>query len=144
MKIEIDLCPPPKKSYFISVSLNDKEAISFDNTLKGHRIVKQVLVENKEFPIGTKPTAEWDTIILDNGKFEKTYHVKWKDMGKKDWVNDEVWEAVWQKPISKELSGKLLHFSRLISDNYLNLDKYTPEVKEFEILLENTMRHLEI
>jgi len=135
MKVEIDYNPTPRKGFFISVSLSDKEAISFDYTTKAHRIVKQILVSKKPFPKNRKPTSEWDTLIFKHKKFVKEYHVKWIDQGKKDWCNDEVWETVWEKPISLSLKRKLLDYSRLFSDNYKRLDKFSKEFERFEELL---------
>lgn len=132
MDIEIDYNPSPKDTFFISVGISNKEAISFDYTSKGHRVIKQVLIDKKPFPKNKKPTAEWDAIAIDNRKFVKKYHVKWIDMDKKDWVNDEIWETVWSKPISQEIKDKLLYYSQLFSDNYKNLDKFSKEFKEFE------------
>lgn len=135
MEIEVDYQPSPSKIFFISVSLNDKEAISFDYTTKGHRIIKQVLVEEKSFPKGEKISGEWDALILKNKKLVKRYHVRWIDLGKKDWVNDEIWETVWEKPMPDELRNNLLRYSKLISDNYMNLDKFSGKLKDFENLL---------
>gem|GEM_PF-3189652 len=45
MWIEIDYNPSPCDSFFISVSINNKEAISFDYTTKGNRVIKQVLIK---------------------------------------------------------------------------------------------------
>lgn len=135
MNIEIDYNPSPSNSFFISVSLNDKEVISFDYTLKGHRVTKQVLIEKKHFSENSKINGEWDVLVLDDGRFVKKYHARWIDLGKKDWVNDEVWETAWSKPISVELRDKLLFYSRFISDNYGKLEKFAKELKEFESLL---------
>ena len=137
MNIEVDYCPTSeRKHFFISVGLNEKEAISFDYTTKGHRVVKQVLVEQKSQEEAIEQygevTAEWDTIVLKDGKFVQKYHTKWIDRGKLDTVNGETWEAVWTKPISEDIAEKLLYYSRLVSDNYENLDKFSKEMKEFE------------
>ena len=135
MDIEIDYNPSPKETFFVSVGMSDKEAISFDYTSKGHRIIKQVLIDKKPFPKDKKPTAEWDAIVINNRKLVKKYHVKWIDMDKKDLVNNEIWETVWSKPISKGLKDKLLYYSQLFSDNYKHLDKFSKEFKEFEDLI---------
>jgi len=140
MDIEVDYNPTPSKMFFISVALNNKEAISFDYTTKAHRIVKQVLIEKKPFPKDKKISGEWDALVLKKGRFVKRYHVKWIDMGKKDWANDEIWEAAWAKPISKELKNKLIRFSHFISDNYKNLQKFPKEMREFESLLSKEIK----
>jgi hypothetical protein len=135
MDIEIDYNPSPTDKFFISVGIRENEAISFDYTSKGHRVIKQVLIDKKPFPKNKKPTSEWDAIIINNRKFIKKYHAKWIDMDKKDWVNNEIWETVWEKPISRELKDKLLYCSQLFSDNYNKLDNFSKEFKEFEDFL---------
>jgi hypothetical protein len=135
MNLEIDYNPTPSKSYFISVSLNEKEAASFDYTSKGHRIIKQVLIDHKTMPKDQTITSEWDALIIENGKFIKRYHVKWVDLNKIDWVNDEVWETVMRKSLSVETKDKLLYYSQLISDNYLKMDSISSEFKAFENIL---------
>jgi len=141
MDIEVDYNPTPSKMFFISVALNDKEAISFDYTTKAHRVIKQVLVEKKPFPRNKKISSEWDALVLKDRKFVRRYHVKWIDMAKKDWVNNEIWETVWEKPIPKKLKDKLMTYSHLISDNYKDLEKFPEKMKEFEeFLLEELAR----
>ncbi len=142
MNIEIDYNPSPKKSFFISVGINEKEAISFDYTIKGHRVIKQVLVEKKPFPINKKPTSEWDTLVIENGKFKKKYHVKWIDMDNGDWVNNEIWETIWGNPISESLAKKLLYYSQFFSDNYKKLDQLKKEWNEFEEFLKKEINKL--
>jgi len=139
MDIEVDYNPTPSTSFFISVSLNNTEAISFDYTTKAHRIIKQVLVDKKHFPLDQTITSEWDALVLKDGKFVQKYHVKWIDMDKRDWCNDEIWETVKEQPISEELTEELLKYSRLISDNYEFLHKFSDEVKSFEQLLSKEM-----
>lgn len=144
MNIEIDHNPTPKTHYFISVGISEKEAISFDNTTKGHRIIKQILIESRPLEKSIKEygkiTNEWDTIILKDGKFIRKYHVKWIDGGKLDTVNNETWETVWEKPLDKNLHEKLLYYSKFVSDNYKNLDKYKREMEEFEKFLKEIIK----
>jgi len=135
MEIEIDYNPPPSKTFFISVSLDKGVIFSFDNTIKAHRVIKQILIEKKPFPKNKKPTSEWDTLVFKNRKFVKKYHIKWIDQGKKDWCNNEIWEIAWEKPISNYLKRKLLYYSRLFSDNYKNIHKFFKEFEKFEELL---------
>ena len=94
MNIEIDYDPSLKYTFFISVGTSSNEAISCDHTSKGHRVIKQVLIEKKPFPKDKTPTAEWDAIVIDNKKFVKKYLMKLSDMDKKDWINDEIYEPV--------------------------------------------------
>jgi len=135
MHIEVDHCPTSKrKHYFISVSLNKKESISFDHTIKGVRVIKQELVgieNSKKLQIA----GEWDTIILKDRKFINKYHVKWVDQGEIDIINGEVWKTVWEKKISGDLDESLLFYSRLVSDNYEDLDQFGKELRAFEDLL---------
>ncbi|MBI5065132.1 hypothetical protein HZA97_02740 [Candidatus Woesearchaeota archaeon] len=135
MQIHVDCNPSPKDHFFISAHLSDKVAISFDNTIKGNRLIKQVYVGYKPFPKKAKFNSEWNTIVLENEKFVREYRVQWIDQDKLDWLNGEIWETVWEKPISPELTKKLLYFSQLISDNYKNLHKFSKEIKEFEKLV---------
>ncbi|MFA5187741.1 MAG: hypothetical protein WC460_00060 [Patescibacteria group bacterium] len=135
MEIEVDYNPSPSKMFFISVELNKKEAISFDYTFKGHRVLKQILVEKKKMPKEIKFTSEWDALIIINKKLIKKYHIRWVDLDKKDWVNDDIWKAHNPKPISEGLKDKLLHYSQLISDNYKHLDKFQKDLTDFENLL---------
>jgi hypothetical protein len=125
--------------FFISVSLNDKEAISFDHTVKGSRIIKQVLVEEKPFPENAKTTAEWDTIVIENKKFLGIESVRWIDFGKRDWVNNQIWELAWEKPMPEELKGKLQYYSNLICQNYDKLEKFSKEMNDFEKLLSEAL-----
>lgn len=141
MEIEIDYNPTSRKeAFFISLALNNADAISFDYTTKGHRIMKQVLIESGKITEKKRKInsdGEWDTIVLNNGKFVEKYHVVWYDYDEKDLVNDELWEIVWTKPITKKVKDKLLFYSRLISDNYKNLNKFKKELKEFENFISN-------
>jgi hypothetical protein len=139
MYIDVDYNPTPSDTFFtffISVGLNDKEAISFDYTIKGQRITKQVLTEKKEVGTGSsemeKPTSEWDVIELKDGKFLNKRHVKWVDKGEIDEVEGEVWKTEWAKPMSDEVKEKMLQFSRLVSDNYKHLEDFSKEMSEFE------------
>jgi len=146
--MEVDYNPSPKEHYFISISLNENEVISFDNTTKGHRVIKQVLVEKQTQDEAVKKygkiTGGWDTIVLEDGKFVQKYHIEWIDKDKLDIVNGETWKTVWEKTLDKQLGDKLLYFSQLISDHYNELEKFPSVISEFEILLskEITKQHV--
>lgn len=146
MNIEVDYNPTPATSYFISVGLNEKEAISFDNTTKGYRVIKQVLVDNKPWEESIKKygriDGEWNVIVLEDHKFIKKYHVKWIDRDRIDIINNEIWKTTWVKPLDKKIHEKLLYYSRLVSDNYKNLDKYQKEIKEFEEVLKKEINNV--
>ncbi len=144
MNIEIDYNPSSDKRnhFFISIEIDCKTAISFDWTVKGHRVIKQVLIEKKAFPKNLKPTAEWKTIVLEDRKFVKIYSAKWIDLDQKDWVNGNVWETAWEKPITKELAKKLLYYSQLFSDNYQDLSNLSEKLKNFEKLISKEVAKL--
>lgn len=145
MIIQIDICPD-RKTFFISVPLSEKEAISFDYTQKGHRMIKQVLIEEKEQSKEAIITAEWDTIEIDidSQKLLGVKHVKWIDLNnKRDWCNNQIWETIWRKPITKELEDKLLYYSDLIQDNYRNLPKISYELENFSKLIQKTINNVE-
>lgn len=94
MYTDVDYNPTPADTFFISVGLNDKEALSFDYTTKGHRVIKQILIERKKAGVQNFDKKEisggWDVIELKDGKFVHKYHVDWVDKGKIDEINDEV------------------------------------------------------
>ena len=66
MKIEVDCGnnTEPGKSFFISVGLNKKEAISFDYTYKGHRVIKQILIKK----VKVKPKNKRTRLTIHRGK----------------------------------------------------------------------------
>jgi len=135
MNLEIDYNPTPSNAFFISVEITPKLAISFDYTLKGHRVIKQVLIEHKPFPKDKKPTAEWDALVINDAKFIKKYHVKWLDLDAKDWVNNDIWQTVLHQPIAKDAADKLLYYSQLVSDNYEHLSEFKKDYQGLEELL---------
>lgn len=135
MIIEIDYNPTPNKMFFISVSVNDEEAISFDHTTKAHRVIKQVVVDSKPFPDDRAASSEWDVLVLKDGKFVKKYHNKWIDLGERDWCNNKIWKTVKEQQISNELAECLLDYSRSVSDNYEKIQNFPDKIKEFELLL---------
>jgi len=139
MKIYIDIGEKEKNgdysNYFISIPLSKKEIISFDNSWKGHRIIRQVLIEEKKMTINQEVTSEWDTISIKDGKFVQSEHVRWVDMDKKDWCNDEIWETVAETPIPKELDESLLKYSAIVKKHYNELHKFSKEISKFEELL---------
>lgn len=139
MNIELGYNPTPSNNYFVSVGLNDKEWISFDNTTKGFRVMKQVLIDKRFKPL-EEISGEWNDIILKDGKFIGRNHCIWYDYDKFDVVNGETWETVWTKPITKEVHKKILHYSRFIADHLDELnDKYTKELSEFEDFIAEVM-----
>ncbi|MFC1682129.1 HEAT repeat domain-containing protein [Nanoarchaeota archaeon] len=150
MDIEVNYNPSKdnRKVYFISIGLSETEAISFDNTLKGHRVVKQVLIKkipySEEIKKYKKIDGKLDTLVLKDGKFVKRYQARWIDKDKIDVVNGEVWKTIWEKPIDKNTDKKLLHYCRLISDNYSCLNKFSKEMKEFEEFISKKIKEITI
>jgi len=87
-------------------------------------------------------TGRWKTLVINNGKFVKSYNVLWIDYDNLDIINGEIWETIWEKLIDDNLDKKLLYYSRLICDNYLNLDKFSDEIIKFEKILYNEIKNL--
>ena len=147
MKIYIDIGAREVKGdysgYFISVPLSNTEVISFDNSSKGYRVMKQVLAEKKEMPANSKITAQWETIIIEDGKYVESEHVRWVDMDKFDWCNNEIWETVAESPIAEELNEKLQKYSALAKKHYNELNKFTAEMSDFEKLLNENVAYYE-
>lgn len=143
MNIEIDYTPTPSDSYFVSVSLNDKEVISFDYTSKGERITKQILIRNERFPKDAKIDSEWDELVIENGVFIKKYHAVWHDMDKLDWVNDEVWETTKESSISVDVRDKILVLAQKISDFYEDAEKLKRYCSELEEILRPEIERFE-
>jgi hypothetical protein len=139
MNIELGYNPTPSTNYFISVGLNKNEWISFDNTTKGFRVIKQILSDKKFNPAGNI-SGEWDDIVLKDGKYIGRNHVVWQDFDEYDVVNGETWKTVWEKPISNEDHEKLLDFSRFIADNLETLDKYKKQMDDFEALIKQIVK----
>lgn len=135
MEIEIDYNPTPSNSFFVSVGLNKRDAISFDYTTKGHRIMKQVLVDHKPFPIDQRLDGEWNVLVFANYELLKTYHVKWIDMDQRDWVNDEIWEITAEAPITADSAQQILQLSRRISDVYRDGHNCHADIQALEELL---------
>src|SRR3989339_293585 len=116
MEIEIDYCPTSEREhYFVFVGLNENEAISFDHTLKGCRIIKQILIKDKlKKKIVNKNkliTGRWKTLVINNGKFVKSYNVLWIDYDNLDVINGEIWETDWEK-----FSNEIIKFEKLLSN----------------------------
>jgi len=109
MIVEVDFNPSPSDQFFISVGLNDREAISFDNTTKGRRITKQLLRKvdwDRTALEGETISGEWEAIFLENGKFVDKFKIRWIDKGVIDIINLAHWEVVWQVPMSDEIAYK--------------------------------------
>ncbi len=143
MIIKIDYNPSPKNSFFITVPISKTEDISFDNTDKRVGIIKQVIVDKKIMPSNIKITEEWEEILLEDRKFIKKHSIKWVDQGEIDWCNEKVFKCVWEKPLREVLKEKLVYYSRLVCDNYNNLDKFSKELIDFENLLKKELAILE-
>ncbi len=126
--------------FFISIPLSEKESISFDWTMKGHRTILQRMVESKEPMPEGNPTMEWDTLYIRGGKYIGKEHVRWYDMGKKDWVNGQLYEAVQEWPLDDNTANGLLKYSLIVRDHKSELGSYSKEMQEFEVLLNKLIR----
>lgn len=142
MEIHIAKYPSPMNYFLISIEIASGIALTFQNTRKAERIIKQKLIEKKKMQNNARITDEWKTIVINNAKFDFEYNVRWIDLNYKDWINDEIWETVWEKPLSKKLSEALLHYSRIISDNYDNIEKIKEEISKFEELISDVIAEL--
>ena len=87
IKLLCDIMPKNSKDkYFITIELNNKgDGISFDNTVKGHRILKQVNIG--KYKDNDRITEEWDIYSFVDGRFSGIIHEKWIDKGKDDIIN---------------------------------------------------------
>ncbi len=86
-------------------------------------------------PASQKITSEWDTIIIEGEKFVQSEHIRWVDLNKKDWCNNEVWETVWEAPMPEKLNELLLKYSAIAKKHYKELCKFSQEMSEFQDLL---------
>jgi len=125
--------------FFISIPINERECISFDWALKGQRIISQRLKEEVSVPEGS-PTGEWDTIVIRDGKYIRTEHVKWYDQGKEDWANGEVWETTQEWPLDKITAQNLLKYSLIVRDHCKELKDYSKDMKDFTDLLKKLVQ----
>lgn len=124
-----------RDQFYISVPLNEIEFLSFDWTIKGHRIILQRVLKEEPVP-AARPTMEWDTIYISKGKFIGKEHTIWYDMGQRDWVNGKIYETVQEWSFNKATAKELLRYSLLIRDHTAELGKYVQEMEEFEKLLD--------
>ena len=120
-----------KDKYFFTILLNKKgDGISFDNTIKGHRILKQINVGK----IDTKNEIireEWDTFHFASGKFKEKIHEKWVDKGKDDVINGIIYKQVWEIQTPEEIDKLLLEFNNFLWENKENLSSQNVQ-KEVE------------
>jgi hypothetical protein len=139
MKLYIDVIKDSSQ-YFVSVGTKENEVISFDNTKKGFRVIKQLLIDRQEPDNKEKITDEWDSIIIENKKYLGKEHIKWIDLNEKDWCNGEIWQTVKEGNIDKELNKKINYYSNLIQKHYFELERYEKEMISFETLLSETIK----
>jgi hypothetical protein len=113
--------PGGKDKYFFTITLNKKgDGISFDNTIKGHRILKQINAGE----IDTKNEVireEWDMHHFVNGELKEIIHEKWVDKGKDDIINGTIWRQVWEIPTPKEIDKMLIELNDFLWKNRKNL-----------------------
>lgn len=128
--------------YFITIELNYKgDGISFDNTLKGYRIVKQI--NAGKYSGKDSITDEWDMYSFENGELKEIIHEKWIDKGKDDIINGIIYRQIWEEPMPLEINNMLLEFNNFLwkHKDDLKLDVVCNKVKEVgEILYELSMK----
>lgn len=117
--------PGGKDKYFFTIGLNEKgDGISFDNTIKGHRILKQINageIDTKDEEV----REEWDMYHFVNGKLKEKIHEKWVDKGKDDIINGTIWRQVWEIPTPEEIDNMLMALNDFLWENKENLDSQT-------------------
>ena len=123
------LPPEGKDKYFFTIELNKNgDGISFDNTIKGHRILKQINAGK----IDTKNEIvreECDIFNFIYGKFKEKIHEKWVDKGKEDIINGIVYKQIWEIPTPEKIDNILLELNNLLWANKENLNSKTVERK---------------
>lgn len=121
--------PGGKDKYFFTITLNEKgDGISFDNTIKGHRILKQINVGEIDTSNETI-REEWDMYHFVDGEFKEKIHEKWIDKGKDDVINGTIYRQVWEIPTPKEIDDMLLELNNFLWTNRENLDSQEVEQK---------------
>jgi hypothetical protein len=116
------LSPKTKDKYFFTIELNKKgDSISFDNTIKGHRILKQINAGKFDMSKG-KIKEEWEMYHFINGKLIEKIHEKWIDKGKEDIINGIIWKQIWEIPTPKEIDKRLIQLNNFLWKNKQNLN----------------------
>jgi len=125
--------------YFFSIELNNnKDSISFDNTLKGHRILKQINLG--EIDTSTENIKqEWDIYHFVNGQFREIIHEKWIDKGQDDVINGTLFRQVWEIEMPKKIDQMLLDLNNFLWKKRENLGskEITDRVKRDGLFLYN-------
>ena len=119
------ILPGGKDKYFFTIELNKKgDGISFDNTLKGHRILKQINIGRinmkNEFV-----KEEWDTYHFVDGKFREKIHEKWIDKGKDDVINGTIFRQVWEIPTPGWINKMLIKLNDFLWNSKDSLNSKT-------------------
>ncbi|MCK4650504.1 hypothetical protein KAT36_04720 [Candidatus Pacearchaeota archaeon] len=114
--------PKGKDKYFFTLRLNENgDGISFDNTIKGHRILKQINA-GKINTAEKKIREEWDTYYFIDGKFEELIHEKWLDEGTDDIINGTIYRQVWEIKTPAKIDEILISLNNLLWKNKENLE----------------------
>lgn len=118
--------------YFVTIELNDNgDGISFDNTLKGHRILKQINIG--EYKGNDLVTDEWDMYSFVDGELNNIIREKWIDKGKDDIINGIIYRQAWEVSTPKEIDDMLLDFNSFLWGNKDNLKSQSVRDKVDEI-----------
>ena len=135
--IECNIIPPNSKDkYFFIVILNiNGDSISFDNTIKGHRILKQVNIGKYT---GNKSIREsWFMYVFKDGKYKGEKWEDWIDEGKDDIINGIVYRQVWEIPTPRDIDNMLLTLN-----NFLWLHKDDLQSKEVTNKMKQSSKYL--
>jgi len=132
----------PRDWFFISTPVSETESISFDWTMKGHRIILQRMIKSGEPAPESKPTMEWDTLYIRDSKYISKEHIQWYDLDKQDWVNGNLYETVKEWLLDDNTANELLKYSLVVRDHKSELENYSREMQEFEKLLNKLIRAL--
>ncbi|MDD5251595.1 MAG: hypothetical protein PHT12_03095 [Patescibacteria group bacterium] len=133
----------PIKSFFISTpTAVPNDWLSFDWTSKGHRVLIQRLVETGVKTPDHPADAEWNTLIIEDGKLAGKEHCVWFDFDTRDLVNDEMWEQIQEWPLDADVAEKMLDLTRRIRLNPDDVDLINHAADELENLIRPEAKRL--
>ena len=114
MQIFIDLMPR-SEGFFISIYLSETQSLSFDYTLKGHRIIKQVLLEDPSGKLPNQgPLPSRKVLKSVDGKFSGFLERSWADRVREGSITDGVWRTVWESYLPEPIIKKLQELSEQV------------------------------
>ena len=117
MQIFIDLMPR-SEGFFISIYLSETQSLSFDYTLKGHRIIKQVLLEDPTGKLPNQgPLPSRKVLRSIDGKFSGFLERSWADKVREGSIIEGVWRTVWESYLPEPTIKKLLELSERVFES---------------------------